>query len=81
VLSKRKLNILVQKNIVTGWDDPRMPTLSGLRRRGYTPEAIKQFVASSGIVKRDTTSDIALLEYELRQDLKIKQSNGCIRSY
>ena len=74
VMSKRKLNILVQNNIVTGWDDPRMPTLSGLRRRGYTPEAIKQFVASSGIVKRDTTSDIALLEYELRQDLNIKSN-------
>jgi len=69
IMSKRKLKILVEKNIVSGWDDPRMPTLSGLRRRGYTPNAIKKFVATSGIVKRDTTSDIALLEYELRQDL------------
>ena len=72
LMSKRKLKILVDKGIVSGWDDPRMPTLSGLRRRGYTPEAIKKFVASSGIVKRDTTSDIALLEYELRQDLNMK---------
>tara|TARA_Y100001970_G_scaffold289091_1_gene418347 strand:- start:883 stop:2517 length:1635 start_codon:yes stop_codon:yes gene_type:complete len=71
IMSKRKLKILVDKNIVLGWDDPRMPTLSGLRRRGYTPKAIKKFVSSSGIVKRDTTSDIALLEYELRQDLNL----------
>ena len=71
IMSKRKLKILVDKNIVLGWDDPRMPTLSGLRRRGYTPNAIKKFVSSSGIVKRDTTSDIALLEYELRQDLNL----------
>ena len=58
-MSKRKLKTLVDKKIVSGWDDPRMPTLSGLRRRGYTPNAIKKFVSSSGIVKRDTTSDIA----------------------
>jgi glutaminyl-tRNA synthetase len=72
IMSKRKLKILVEKNIVSGWDDPRMPTLSGLRRRGYTPNAIKKFVSSSGVVKRDTTSDIALLEYELRQDLNLR---------
>ena len=71
IMSKRKLKTLVDKKIVSGWDDPRMPTLSGLRRRGYTPNAIKKFVSSSGIVKRDTTSDIALLEYELRQDLNL----------
>ena len=69
VMSKRKLKILVDHKIVSGWDDPRMPTLSGLRRRGYTPNSIKKFVASSGVVKRNTTSDIALLEYELRTDL------------
>ena len=69
IMSKRKLKELVDKKIVLGWDDPRMPTISGLRRRGYTPKSIKNFVASSGIVKRNTTSDIALLEYELRQDL------------
>ena len=69
IMSKRKLKELVDKKIVSGWDDPRMPTISGLRRRGYTPKSIKNFVASSGIVKRNTTSDIALLEYELRQDL------------
>ena len=72
IMSKRKLKILVDKNIVSDWDDPRMPTLSGLRRRGYTAHAIKKFVASSGIVKRDTMADIALLEYELRQDLNTK---------
>ena len=72
IMSKRKLKILVEKNIVSGWDDPRMPTLSGLRRRGYTPNAIKKFVSSSGVVKRDATSDIALLEYELRQDLNLR---------
>ena len=69
IMSKRKLKELVDKKIVLGWDDPRMPTISGLRRRGYTPKSIKNFVASSGIVKRNTTSDMALLEYELRQDL------------
>ena len=69
IMSKRKLKELVDKKIVSGWDDPRMPTISGLRRRGYTPKSIKNFVASSGIVKRNTTSDMALLEYELRQDL------------
>ena len=69
IMSKRKLKELVDKKIVLGWDDPRMPTISGLKRRGYTPKSIKNFVASSGIVKRNTTSDMALLEYELRQDL------------
>ena len=69
IMSKRKLKELVDKKIVLGWDDPRMPTISGLRRRGYTPKSIINFVASSGIVKRNTTSDMALLEYELRQDL------------
>ena len=69
VLSKRKLIQLVDEGHVTGWDDPRMPTLSGLRRRGYTPEAIKIFCERIGVAKRDSMVDIALLEYTLREDL------------
>ena len=69
VLSKRKLLQLVREGLVAGWDDPRMPTLSGLRRRGYTPEAIRDFVARVGVAKADSTADIALLEHCLRDDL------------
>lgn len=69
VLSKRKLLQLVKENHVSGWDDPRMPTLSGLRRRGYTPEAIRDFVARAGVAKNDSTADIALLEHCVRDDL------------
>jgi glutaminyl-tRNA synthetase len=69
VLSKRKLRQLVQDGHVRGWDDPRMPTLSGLRRRGYTPEAIREFVRRVGVSKTDSTADIALLEHCLREDL------------
>ncbi|MEF9475659.1 MAG: glutamine--tRNA ligase/YqeY domain fusion protein [Candidatus Mariimomonas ferrooxydans] len=69
VLSKRKLNRLVEKGHVTGWDDPRMPTLSGLRRRGYTAEAIKNFCNRIGIAKRNSTVDMALLEHCIREDL------------
>ena len=69
VLSKRKLSLLVKNKYVDGWDDPRMPTLSGLRRRGYTPEAIKNFVRSVGIAKRENVVEIDLLEYHLRQHL------------
>jgi len=69
VLSKRKLLKLVQENIVEGWDDPRMPTLSGLRRRGYTPEAIRNFCDRIGVAKRDSTVDLALLEFSIREDL------------
>ncbi|OGB96120.1 MAG: glutamine--tRNA ligase, partial [candidate division NC10 bacterium RBG_16_65_8] len=69
VLSKRKLLRLVQDGHVTGWDDPRMPTLSGLRRRGYTPEAIRDFCDRIGVAKKDSTVDIALLEHCLREDL------------
>lgn len=69
VLSKRKLSELVEKKIVNGWDDPRMPTIAGLRRRGYTPTAIKNFSEKSGISKRDGVSDIALLESSIREDL------------
>jgi len=69
VISKRNLLKLVQNKIVDGWDDPRMPTLSGLRRRGYTPNAIKNFVFSLGIAKRETISYFEHLEYFVREDL------------
>jgi len=69
VLSKRKLLRLLQEGHVTGWDDPRMPTLSGLRRRGYTPEAIRDFCERIGVAKKDSLVDIALLEHCLREDL------------
>ncbi|MEJ5305876.1 MAG: glutamine--tRNA ligase/YqeY domain fusion protein [Ignavibacteria bacterium] len=69
VMSKRKLLELVQRGIVDGWDDPRMPTISGLRRRGYTPEAIWKFTEMIGVAKRDALTDVALLEYAIREDL------------
>ena len=69
VMSKRRLLQLVQGGYVSGWDDPRMPTISGLRRRGYTPEAIRDFCERIGIAKRDTVTDLALLEHCLREDL------------
>ena len=69
VMSKRRLLELVQKGYVNGWDDPRMPTISGLRRRGYTPESIRNFSERIGVAKRDSMVDIALLEHCLREDL------------
>jgi glutaminyl-tRNA synthetase len=69
VLSKRKLIQLVAEGHVTGWDDPRMPTISGIRRRGYTPESIRNFCERIGIAKRDSTVDLALLEFCIREDL------------
>jgi len=69
VLSKRLLLQLVNEGLVSDWDDPRMPTISGLRRRGYTPEAIKNFCDAIGIAKRNSTVDVALLEYHIRQEL------------
>ena len=69
VMSKRKLAELVEQGHVTGWDDPRMPTLSGLRRRGYTPESIRNFCERIGVAKRDSMVDIALLEHCIREDL------------
>ncbi|NOX53221.1 MAG: glutamine--tRNA ligase/YqeY domain fusion protein [Planctomycetes bacterium] len=69
VMSKRRLAALVEEGLVDGWDDPRMPTLRGLRRRGYTPEAIRNFCARIGVTKYDALTDIALLEHCLREDL------------
>ena len=72
VTSKRKLAELIELKYVTGWDDPRMPTIAGLRRRGYTPTALRNFVESAGIAKRDNIIDFSLLEYSIREDLNIK---------
>ena len=69
VMSKRKLLELVEKKIVNGWDDPRMPTVSGLRRRGYTPASIRTFADRVGVAKRENIIDVALLEYCIREDL------------
>jgi glutaminyl-tRNA synthetase len=69
VMSKRKLLQLVNENIVEGWSDPRMPTISGLRRRGYTPESIRNFAARIGVAKRDNLIDVALLEFSVREHL------------
>ena len=68
-MSKRKLLQLVQEGHVRGWDDPRMPTLAGLRRRGYTPEAIRDFSERIGVAKADSVVDLALLEHCIREDL------------
>jgi glutaminyl-tRNA synthetase len=69
VMSKRRLLELVQKGLVAGWDDPRMPTISGLRRRGYTPASIRMFAEKVGIARRDNVIDVALLEHCVREDL------------
>ncbi len=69
VMSKRKLLQLVEENVVTGWDDPRMPTISGLRRRGYTAKAIRKFCETIGVAKRENVIDVSLLEFCIREDL------------
>lgn len=69
IMSKRKLLTLVEKGVVSGWDDPRMPTISGLRRRGYTPASIRNFIDAVGVAKRENVIDVALLEFHIRQDL------------
>lgn len=76
VMSKRKLRTLVEKGLVSGWDDPRMPTISGLRRRGYTPEAIRDFCDRIGVAKSNSTVDIALLEHCIREDLNINAARA-----
>ena len=72
VMSKRRLLALVQDGVVTGWDDPRMPTISGLRRRGYTPESLREFAARIGVAKRENLVDVALLEDAIRDDLNAR---------
>jgi len=69
IMSKRKLLKLVEEKVVSGWDDPRMPTISGLRRRGYTPNAIRKFIETVGVAKRDNVIDVSLLEFCIREDL------------
>ena len=71
-MSKRKLRLWVEKGIVRGWDDPRMPTIAGLRRRGYTPEAIRDYCERIGVAKRNSTVDIALLEHCIREVLNLR---------
>jgi len=72
VMSKRKLKLLVDENVVDGWDDPRMPTVSGLRRRGFTPESIRTFCREIGVTKSSGVIDFKYLEHFLREDLKLK---------
>ena len=69
VMSKRKLLALVEQRLVNGWDDPRMPTIAGIRRRGFTPEAVRDFCARIGVAKKENVIDIALLEHTVREDL------------
>jgi len=69
IMSKRKLLRMVEEGVVSGWDDPRMPTISGLRRRGYTPAAIRNFVETVGVAKRENIIDVSLLEFNIREDL------------
>ena len=80
LMSKRKLLELVQKGLVAGWDDPRMPTLCGVRRRGYTPEALKMFCDKIGVSKRDQLIDIQLLEWCVRQDLNARSNRYMVVS-
>ena len=80
LMSKRKLLELVEKGYVSGWDDPRMPTLCGVRRRGYTPEALKMFCDKIGVSKRDQLMDIGLLEYCVRQDLNERSNRYMVVS-
>ena len=72
ITSKRKLRRMVEEHVVSGWDDPRMPTISGLRRRGYTPESLRNFCEMIGVAKANSTVDVGMLEYCIREDLKDK---------
>ena len=79
-MSKRKLLQLVEEGCVSGWDDPRMPTISGLRRRGYPPEALVAFVNTVGVAKRENTIEASLLEFCAREELnKTSKSDGGFR--
>jgi glutaminyl-tRNA synthetase len=78
ILSKRKLQELVESGDVSGWDDPRMPTLAGLRRRGYTPESIRAFCGKIGVTKFGSLTDVALLEHCVREDLNVKASRAMV---
>ena len=69
VTSKRKLKLLIDKGVVSGWDDPRMPTISGMRRRGYTPQALQNFADAAGVAKRDNVIDVSMLEFHVREHL------------
>ena len=89
MLSKRKLQELVEGKHVAGWDDPRMPTLAGMRRRGYTPAAIRAFCERIGVSTRDSLVDVSLLEHSLREDLNatsprvmavLRRSRSCSRT-
>ena len=76
VMSKRKLLALVEQKLVNGWDDPRLPTIAGIRRRGFTPEAVRDFCARIGVAKKENVIDIALLEHTVREDLNRRASRG-----
>ena len=78
VMSKRKLRELVEQNLVSGWDDPRMPTISGLRRRGYTPEAIRDFCGRIGVAKSNSMVDLELLEHCIREDLNARAARAMV---
>ncbi|ROL61239.1 glutamine--tRNA ligase/YqeY domain fusion protein [Bacteroidetes/Chlorobi group bacterium ChocPot_Mid] len=78
VMSKRRLLQLVEEKYVDGWDDPRMPTISGLRRRGYTPESIRDFAERIGVAKRENTVDLALLEFCIREDLNKRANRAMV---
>jgi glutaminyl-tRNA synthetase len=75
-MSKRKLLALVGQSLVRGWDDPRMPTIAGLRRRGYTPEAVRDFCTRIGVAKKENVVDVALLEHTVREDLNRRAQRG-----
>ena len=77
VMSKRKLRRLVEEGYVSGWDDPRMPTISGLRRRGVTPEAIADFQEKAGVARADSTVSLELLEHCIRNDLNTRAHRVC----